>query len=80
MARNGYLVLKGKLNVYKKLLNDDLRDANSRRKEKRGINQGQMIVAPVSEDKKLLQKGPKTPVINMQPDDGDRSPSKASRY
>jgi len=65
VARYAYLLLKGKLNAYKKLLNDDLRDANSRRKEKRAINQGQMIVAPVSEDKKVLQKGPKTPVINI---------------
>jgi len=38
LARCAYIVLKGKLTIYKKLLNDELRDANSRRREQRAIN------------------------------------------
>jgi len=51
MARHAYIVLKGKLNIHKKLLNDDLRDTNSRRREQRAVNQGSTIKAPIAEDK-----------------------------
>ena len=45
-ARYAYVALKGKLNIHKKLLNDDLRDTNSRRREQRAVNQGSIIKAP----------------------------------
>ena len=65
VARCAYIVLKGRLNIYKKLLNDDLRDTNSRRREQRNINQGSTVADPMAQDKEFIEAGPKTPIINM---------------
>ena len=46
-----YLVVKGRLRVYRKLINDEVRDSNSRRQDMRLINQGQKMMGPVAQDK-----------------------------
>lgn len=47
-----YMVVKGKLRVYRKLINDEVRDSNSRRQDMRLINQGQKIMGPIAQDKR----------------------------
>ena len=74
-ARRAHLVLKGRLRIHKKLMNDELRDTNSRRREKRSISQGQKPMPPKQADKinleSLKNMGAALPAIREERDDQD---------
>ena len=67
--------MKGRLRVYKKVMNDELRDTNSRRRERRFINQGQRQQPPTQSDKvntqNLRSMGAALPSIKEEQDDAE---------
>ena len=56
-ARRAHVILKGSVKIYKKLINDELRDTNSRRREKRSLLQNQKPMPPA--------QSPKLPSITL---------------
>ena len=54
IAKFAYIVVKGKLRIYKKIHNDELRDDNKRRREKRGLTVGQKIEVPAPANKTIV--------------------------